>query len=260
MSKSKRLTTDLIRTVFRWVGDCRDLGHDCEAWNLRAADCLRTYFDLPMVVTTCMPDFRRTPPVLNQTMWDVGSFTDRERQEWCGWIFTERFQELVTTKILLTAQPNQHYFKTRQEIINNRDWGKSIERNEARRPLGQDEFVACCYEHAATDHFHCFSINRAVRKPEFSARAVAMMKLFHEELIHLFGTRLTMGTKTSFDDLPPRLLQVLNALLEGDTERQIALKLNLSRHTVHEHVTRLYRRLEVHNRAELLAAYYRLKR
>jgi DNA-binding CsgD family transcriptional regulator len=49
------------------------------------------------------------------------------------------------------------------------------------------------------------------------------------------------------------LRQTLGRLLEGDSEKQAALHLGLSRHTVHEYVTALYRRFSVTSRAELLA-------
>jgi DNA-binding NarL/FixJ family response regulator len=52
--------------------------------------------------------------------------------------------------------------------------------------------------------------------------------------------------------LSPRQRETLRCLLEGASEKQAAKKLNLSRHTVHLYVTALYRRFDVHSRAELL--------
>jgi DNA-binding NarL/FixJ family response regulator len=54
--------------------------------------------------------------------------------------------------------------------------------------------------------------------------------------------------------LPQRLRQTLGGLLDGDSEKQVAYRLRLSRHTVHEYVTTLYRRFHVHSRAKLLVA------
>jgi DNA-binding NarL/FixJ family response regulator len=54
-------------------------------------------------------------------------------------------------------------------------------------------------------------------------------------------------------ELSPRLEQTLRHLLNGDSEKQVAKKLNLSRHTVHVYVKALYRRYLVSSRAELLA-------
>jgi len=55
------------------------------------------------------------------------------------------------------------------------------------------------------------------------------------------------------DVLPLRLQQTLNFLLDGDSEKRVAQRLNLSPHTVHVYVKKLYRRFEVRSRAELLA-------
>lgn len=53
--------------------------------------------------------------------------------------------------------------------------------------------------------------------------------------------------------LPPtkRLCQVLSALLEGDTEQQIADKLEISFHTVNRHVQRLFELYEVSSARKL---------
>lgn len=57
--------------------------------------------------------------------------------------------------------------------------------------------------------------------------------------------------------LPPRLHQTLGHLLQGDGEKQIALKLGLSQHTVHVYVKSLHKRFNVSSRAELLARFIR---
>ncbi len=57
--------------------------------------------------------------------------------------------------------------------------------------------------------------------------------------------------------LPPRVGQTLKYLLTGDSEKQVALRLNLSPHTVHVYVKKLYRHFKVSSRAELLALHLR---
>ena len=57
--------------------------------------------------------------------------------------------------------------------------------------------------------------------------------------------------------LAPRLRQTLDLLLVGDGEKQIAAKLKLSPHTVHDYVKRVYREFGVCSRAELLALWVR---
>ena len=54
-------------------------------------------------------------------------------------------------------------------------------------------------------------------------------------------------------EMAPRLRQTLDLLLAGDAEKQIARKLGLSPHTIHDYVKAVYRRFGVCSRAELLA-------
>jgi DNA-binding NarL/FixJ family response regulator len=53
--------------------------------------------------------------------------------------------------------------------------------------------------------------------------------------------------------LSDRQVQVLDLLLEGCSEKDIAERIYLSHHTIHLHAKQLYRIFSVHSRAELLA-------
>ncbi|MGC4030350.1 MAG: LuxR C-terminal-related transcriptional regulator [Tepidisphaeraceae bacterium] len=61
----------------------------------------------------------------------------------------------------------------------------------------------------------------------------------------------------ALDRLSPRLRQVFDLIIIGLSEKQIAERLALSQHTVHRHVSILYRRLDVASRSELMARYMR---
>jgi DNA-binding CsgD family transcriptional regulator len=67
--------------------------------------------------------------------------------------------------------------------------------------------------------------------------------------------RAAATSDTSLTALAPRLQQTLVRLLAGDSEKQIAHKLNLSRNTVHTYVKSLYRHFDVNSRGELLARF-----
>jgi DNA-binding CsgD family transcriptional regulator len=55
--------------------------------------------------------------------------------------------------------------------------------------------------------------------------------------------------------LSPRERQTLDRLLAGDSEKQIAVHLGVSPHTVHVYVKNLYRQFDVCARGELLARF-----
>lgn len=52
--------------------------------------------------------------------------------------------------------------------------------------------------------------------------------------------------------LSGREFQIVRCIFDGETESIIAQELGISPHTVHTHVERLYRKLNVCNRAELV--------
>jgi DNA-binding CsgD family transcriptional regulator len=59
------------------------------------------------------------------------------------------------------------------------------------------------------------------------------------------------------ETLPPRHRQTLERLLAGDSEKQIAARLGISPHTVHQYVKALHKRFGVSSRGELLAKWVR---
>ncbi len=91
---------------------------------------------------------------------------------------------------------------------------------------------------------------------EFRRKLVAdLYKLLGDQLP---GASPTAAKKNGAGDspdqpLPPRLRQTLDCLLLGDSEKQIARKLELSPHTVHVYVKSLYKKFQVSSRGELLA-------
>jgi DNA-binding CsgD family transcriptional regulator len=57
--------------------------------------------------------------------------------------------------------------------------------------------------------------------------------------------------------LPPRVRDVLRCLLEGDSDKQVAARLSISRYTVNQHVKAIFRHFRVTTRPELLARWVR---
>jgi len=58
--------------------------------------------------------------------------------------------------------------------------------------------------------------------------------------------------QVTFNELTPREQEILVALADGESNDEIAEKLSISRHTVARHRENLMRKLELHNRSELV--------
>ncbi|HZI91538.1 MAG TPA: response regulator transcription factor [Thermoleophilaceae bacterium] len=72
------------------------------------------------------------------------------------------------------------------------------------------------------------------------------------------GTVFAPRSDTSAAPLTDREREVLGLMASGATNREIAAQLHLSRHTVKEHTSALYRKLDVRNRAEAVQRAERL--
>jgi DNA-binding CsgD family transcriptional regulator len=68
------------------------------------------------------------------------------------------------------------------------------------------------------------------------------------------------GDTSNAVSLSPRMRQTLERLLAGDSEKEIAVRLRLSPHTVHVYVKTLYRRFDVCSRGELFARFIERRR
>jgi DNA-binding CsgD family transcriptional regulator len=96
------------------------------------------------------------------------------------------------------------------------------------------------------------TLMRPWRGRPFTERQRRVLHLFHEELSRLWQvtTELPPGTVR----LTPRMKQTLDLLCAGAAEKEVAARLGLSRHTVHDYVKALHERFGAASRGELLAA------
>lgn len=137
---------------------------------------------------------------------------------------------------------------SRQNVIGDRHWDRSVSVNERFRPLGCDDFVMSMMPVASLGVISSMEVYRG-RGVRFSERERLFVQLLHEELAHDWnrvegdaGARLT-----------PRQRQVLAQLMAGASEKELAYELNVSPHTVHEHVKAIHRAFGARSRGELLA-------
>jgi len=96
-------------------------------------------------------------------------------------------------------------------------------------------------------------VHREFGDEPFTKADHRLLRMMHTELARLWDRDVLKDVGNATQDLPPRLQQTLEELLSGSSEKQIAQKLELSRHTIHNYVKALHQRFEVSSRGELLA-------
>jgi len=260
MSKSNRLRLEEVRRAFRLVGECRELGSHPGQW------CPHMFVGLSRLVGARAGNggevrlVRPQGPVEGAAYFDAG-LEPAEHDLYVEFLRThgiDRHPLAIGLAGWRTAgpQPGRVIARTRRQLVPDREWYGSVCYNEYHRLIRIDHCLGSALELTAHGAFSCVILHRTVGEPDFSERQRRLLHLFHDELGRLIGTALASATGPDpVGALAPRLRQTLDCLLEGDGEKQVAARLGLSRTTVHQYVTMLYRRFDVGSRAELLARF-----
>jgi DNA-binding NarL/FixJ family response regulator len=101
------------------------------------------------------------------------------------------------------------------------------------------------------------TLTRPVGRRAYTPRDGRLVERLHAVLAPLLGRELLVTTQPNLHGLSPRLRELLERLLVGDSEKEVALWLGLSAGTVHQYVKQVYRHFGVSSRAELMAYFLR---
>jgi DNA-binding CsgD family transcriptional regulator len=254
MAHSCRLRTRDLRGVYQLLGECCELGADPLAWRQHLVE------RLPALLGGQLGHYMEVRVVgqpFGQPFWlaplaslDFGWGTPSDRKPFDAHLATGRPEDGPhITPDLLTRR-----VKTVQWAENPAcpDWHGSYFFNAYVKHTHLDDGLMA-HQLVGPGQMRWLIANRARGDRHFSVRDRRLMKLLNLELIRLLGHRLARLGEPSVSDLPPRLREVLICLMNGDSEKQAALKLGLSRYTVHDYVKLLHARFGVSSRGELLS-------
>lgn len=144
----------------------------------------------------------------------------------------------------------------RSDTLGDRDWYNSGFVAELRRPARIDDHIHTS-RIVGVKHADLVGIARGWGDPRFTDRERDLVHLFQIEVLSRFP--LPGAPPPALLQPPveahwsPRERATLDLLLTGVSEKEIARKLGISRHTAHGYVKNLYRKLGVRSRAELMA-------
>lgn len=155
---------------------------------------------------------------------------------------------------VLAAMEGRVVTLTRREAVADLDWQASPQHRELRHPLNLGSTLYIKIHAQLIDRTTIVTLIREKGAPEFTERDAYLADLCLSEMAWPFTADMSF-TDPRVEGLQPRLKKVMKHLLEGDSEKQVALKLKLSPHTVHEYVKNLYAELGVCSRGELLAQF-----
>ncbi|MGB7159742.1 MAG: LuxR C-terminal-related transcriptional regulator [Tepidisphaeraceae bacterium] len=141
---------------------------------------------------------------------------------------------------------------SRPDAVSDDDWYGSEHFAQVRQPLGLDHALYVKIVAASLGRQTIVMLSRPAGESAFTDRDAYLCELCLSEMAWPYTPDVDY-TDPRIEALQPRLKKVMRHLLEGDSEKQVALKLGLSPHSVHQYVKQLYAQLEVSSRGELLA-------
>jgi DNA-binding CsgD family transcriptional regulator len=236
--------------ALRALGGCLDLGADPQAWTAHLASCVKDLVRARIVVATQMTGLDKTAKFATLCGTKVGwedAGTDHEK--WAAYVRSVPLSRKPEFPRL--AAIAQQGSVARSDIWNDQQWDRSEVYQDGHRPAGVDDWMISVIRFgpvASTLYCH-----RAVGDKPFSQRDRKLLELVHFELRPRLGTRLMLANRPTADQLSPRRREVLNLLLAGMTEKEIAQDLHRSPATVHEHILAIYQHFGVRSRGELMA-------
>jgi DNA-binding CsgD family transcriptional regulator len=253
MSKSGRVRIHDVRRAYRLIHDCRDVGHDPAAWTAVLVEGLATLVDAQVAIAGKIELDRSDGPPRSMPMADRGWLSAHDRQTWWHLCVEQQDFRRFSTFHRFTSLHGNLITRCRQQLSSDGEWYGSDEYNLWYRVFGLDDMIISRVRIERLACLQGFHIYRCLNVPRFGIRDRRLTRLFQLELARHVGTALVSEPAEPFLYVPPRLRQIMDCLLEGDGEKQVALRSGLSRHTVHDYIKGLYRRLGVCGRAEFMA-------
>jgi hypothetical protein len=239
-SRRSILKLSTVRRIFRLVGEIRELGAEPGAWRPHLLNSLSRIIDADLVVSSEV-HFRTTGTADVLRVVDIGWILDRSVDAQPIQIHTERLEKPQAFWVALCGQQDHG----QQERI--------VAVKPTQRLRSGGSFILSQYPLTHLGAVDQLGLHRYDTAKPFTPSDHKLVRLFHVELGRLWKTDALRKAADATTDLPPRLTQTLEGLLQGSSEKQIAFALGLSQHTVHHYVQALHKRFGVASRAELLA-------
>lgn len=225
-----------VREVFRLVGEIREIGSDPSRWRPHLVRRLSEMLAAE-IVTSSELHFRRLRSGVVHVL-DVGWGSDAAGGVWE--IRSEQDQAKPETYMLAVASDESPPEENLPVKI-------------LRPVYGGQSFILSQYALPHIGAVDQLGVHRAADAGPFSPADHKLVRLFHVELGRLWKRDALKRAQDPQIALPPRLKETLDALVTGFSEKQIASKLKLSPHTIHNYVKALHQRFKVSSRGELLA-------
>jgi DNA-binding CsgD family transcriptional regulator len=250
-----------VSAIVGLIGECRELGDDPVIWRRHFFAGLAELVGADLVLGGEMAGCLRgklTSPGTTAWGFEQG-YNVAGWRVLMEWFATDPFIPVTFREFIGKLRGSSAGLTVaRQQMLSDRDWYHSHDYQQAVRTIGTDALQhSFCRIPETEDEFSGLLINREAGRRQFDEHEVALVHLAHEEATKLIGRSLARWNEPSPLHLPPRIREVLRCVLEGDGDKQIGVRLELSRHTVNQYIKHIFQHFGVTSRSELLARWLR---
>lgn len=254
MTEQRYIDETDVRAVVRLLGDVAVLPGDVQAKRRFVAEGLCKLLDAQVYIwvqsVQCQSDGRLAPLSFVDGGWPSPRSRDLVIQASVG-----DGPDPGMDQLMRLARGPRHVTLLRQEVIRDQElYGHEVF-HRFLRPSGLDQAIYSIYPLGPAGLSSMITLFRELGQPPFGERERAIFHIVASEVSWLHREGTPSGSVAPASALSPRLREVLLFLLSGDSQKQIAYKLGLSAHTVHDHVKRLHRHFTVSSRGELLSLF-----
>ena len=235
---STKLRLNDVRRAFRLIGEIRQHGAEPQQWRPHLLRGLLDLLDADLVISSEV-HFRTIARSDALQVTDIGWGLERDGEPWR--IHSEREENPQTYLVCVGGRASA---ATDDDIVPIKP---------AKKLRDGRGFILSQYALPHLGAVDQLGLHRYDLAKPFTPAQAKLVRLFHVELGRLWRGDALRRAADPTTDLPPRLVQTLDGVLRGDSEKQIAFALGLSQHTVHNYIRALHTRFEVSSRAELIA-------
>lgn len=261
MATSAALRSRDYRNIIYLIQDCRDLGDDPIAWRTHLAQTAAKMVGAG-AANVAEHTLGRNGPMVQAGIVEWGLQNGFRRDAWesliaelmrCGLAFNPMmepyFQKMAT---------DNGTCLTRADLVPDAAWYRSRYYRDYHGQVGADAIMYCYFGALdKSDWVSEMTFARPVKEADFSPRHRKLVREIHSVIFPLLGGPLAGFQEASPRSLPPRVRAVLRCLLEGDSDKQVAARLDISPYTVNQYAKQIYSHFNVTSRSELLARWVR---